>query len=316
MTELFPHLFSSTFTLWLLVWIVCLFVLAYGTLFTVYRFEFKTALSSKVGNILLGWAIIIPIYFLGIFAKMELGMVLVGVVLFWALREVISLCKLPSVYRYSIYLLLLITLVIATYFPQHYLSLPLVYFLIITALPIRMNDIEFGLTRISQALLILIWIVFFGGHIILLGHLDFSFALDRALLGGIILAVSLSDIGAFVSGKLLHRLPLAQKTLIAPAITPNKHWLGLIGHIGGAAIGLAIASPFLLDALGWWDLSILALVIGFIGLLGGLMNSLMKRTFGVKDSGELIPGHGGVLDRIDSLVRVAGASYYVLLILL
>lgn len=89
---------------------------------------------------------------------------------------------------------------------------------------------------------------------------------------------------------------------LAPEISPGKTIAGAWGYLGGAVvIGLA-AATILFDQFSWTELIALALVVGILGQAGDLFESWIKRVFGVKDSGTLLPGHGGVLDRLDSLI--------------
>lgn len=98
--------------------------------------------------------------------------------------------------------------------------------------------------------------------------------------------------------------------LLAPAISPGKTWEGAIaGLLGAVAASLLLAS--LLDLpLGWGQKAGLGCIIGVLALVGDLAESWLKRRGGVKDSGRLIPGHGGILDRVDSLVLTGAVMYY------
>lgn len=106
-----------------------------------------------------------------------------------------------------------------------------------------------------------------------------------------------SDIGAYFMGKLI------RGPKMAVTISPNKTWAGMVGAMAGpAAIGglyftLSLSPQFSLMAL-----AALGIVMGIVGQAGDLMISGLKRHVGVKDTGQLIPGHGGLLDRIDSLM--------------
>ena len=118
----------------------------------------------------------------------------------------------------------------------------------------------------------------------------------------LVLVVQLSDVLQYVWGKSIGRRP------IAPSISPNKTWEGLVGGIVCAtAIGTAIwwATPF---AIG--EAALMAFVITIMGFSGGLIMSAIKRDRGVKDYGALIEGHGGVLDRIDSLCFAAPVFFH------
>ena len=118
----------------------------------------------------------------------------------------------------------------------------------------------------------------------------------------LVLVVQLSDVLQYVWGKSIGRRP------IAPSISPNKTWEGLIGGVLCAtAIGAAL----------WWatpfspvEAASMALVLTLMGFAGGLIMSAIKRGRGVKDYGSLIEGHGGVLDRIDSLCFAAPVFFH------
>ena len=111
-----------------------------------------------------------------------------------------------------------------------------------------------------------------------------------------------SDIGAYVVGRLVGGPKLA------PAISPGKTWSGAAGGLVSAALaGLAVAACF---STGFSPSHVigLALGLGIISQAGDLLESALKRHFGVKDFGRIIPGHGGLLDRIDALLAVAPAA--------
>jgi len=106
---------------------------------------------------------------------------------------------------------------------------------------------------------------------------------------------------------------------MAPAISPAKTWEDAIGGLVGAVVGAAViatvlklisaelGAPF---AFRYWQVIVLGFVIGLFAQLGDLVESLLKRQMGVKESGNLLPGHGGVLDRFDSLIFVGAVVYY------
>jgi phosphatidate cytidylyltransferase len=96
---------------------------------------------------------------------------------------------------------------------------------------------------------------------------------------------------------------------LAPRVSPNKTWAGLIGGMAGAAVlGAAVARLLDLDPIFYWA----GAPLGLLAQLGDLYESWVKRRAGVKDSGSLIPGHGGVLDRVDGLLPVALAAFLIL----
>jgi len=115
-----------------------------------------------------------------------------------------------------------------------------------------------------------------------------------------------SDTAAFFTGRAWGRRPLA------PNISPGKTWEGAIGGIIGAIIVslfFLLPTPLILH-LHWGQAILLGLLVSIFGQLGDLVESLFKRNMGVKDSGQLIPGHGGILDRMDSIVFAGIVVYY------
>ena len=112
----------------------------------------------------------------------------------------------------------------------------------------------------------------------------------------------MGDTGGYVGGRLFGKHPLS------PIISPKKTIEGFIGSMAGSAIA-GVAGGFYLSALNPIEGGIIGAFCGAIGQFGDLAESLMKRSVGVKDSGQLIPGHGGILDRIDALLVVAPLVY-------
>jgi phosphatidate cytidylyltransferase len=126
----------------------------------------------------------------------------------------------------------------------------------------------------------------------------------KFLLGAVIVVVA-NDLSALVFGKLLGRHPMA------PSISPNKTWEGAIG----AAVVTVIAGACV-GALPDWTLAsgfTLGILAAFLAPLGDLCESMFKRSLGLKDLGRSLPGHGGFLDRVDGLLFVLPATYYVVL---
>ncbi len=120
----------------------------------------------------------------------------------------------------------------------------------------------------------------------------------------IMLIVMTNDSAAYYIGSAFGRHRLYE------AVSPKKSIEGAIGGLFGSLIGTLIAKFTFFSSLSYADAVITAIVIGILGQAGDLFESLLKRSFGVKDSGTLFPGHGGVLDRLDSIIFAAPATYY------
>ena len=97
-----------------------------------------------------------------------------------------------------------------------------------------------------------------------------------------------------------------------PRISPKKTWEGFFGGLFAGAIAAALLAQFLVPGIVWWQGALLGLVIGIVSPLGDLSESLFKRQSGVKDSSNLIPGHGGFFDRIDSFIFAAPVVFLIL----
>ena len=115
-----------------------------------------------------------------------------------------------------------------------------------------------------------------------------------------------SDVGAFIVGKRFGSVPLA------PSLSPNKTREGLIGNILGAAVGIAILAPALSSVGGPLLFVGLVVIVGLGSVWGDLLESAAKREFGVKDAGSWLPGFGGILDRVDSLLLALPLTYWAL----
>ena len=100
------------------------------------------------------------------------------------------------------------------------------------------------------------------------------------------------------------------KTKLYPAVSPKKSVEGSLGGLAGSVIGAFIAKAVFFPELSAVDCIATALLLGLLGQLGDLFESLMKRSCGVKDSGAIFPGHGGILDRLDSILFAGPAAFY------
>ena len=140
------------------------------------------------------------------------------------------------------------------------------------------------------------------------------FAESNMLLLSVFVIIWINDTGAYCTGSLIG------KHKMFPRVSPGKSWEGLCG---GAVFGMAAGWLLLSDPLHftglsyeWWQAVVIALVTVIFGTLGDLMESLMKRTLGIKDSGNVIPGHGGWLDRFDSMLLATPAVVLLLLLMM
>jgi CDP-diglyceride synthetase len=156
----------------------------------------------------------------------------------------------------------------------------------------------------AATLLTVGWVSLLGAYAgLLLSPSTFPDRHGIAFLLGAIIATVANDVGALVIGGWLGSRPLA------PTISPNKTWEGLFG---GAVFSILV-STVVVGAIHPWSASnaaLLGVVVAVVAPIGDLCESLLKRDLGLKDMGRLLPGHGGVLDRVDALLFVLPATYY------
>lgn len=147
---------------------------------------------------------------------------------------------------------------------------------------------------VSVAVFVLVWIAVPGAVGAMLSDGDYGAQRVVAL----ILLVVCSDVGGYVAGVLFGKHPMA------PAISPKKSWEGFAGSILFATVGGALVVALLFDDSIWKGL-LLGVLTVFTATLGDLVESQVKRDLGIKDMGTLLPGHGGFMDRLDSVLPTA-----------
>lgn len=157
-------------------------------------------------------------------------------------------------------------------------------------------NIALGQVYVALPIALLNYIIFYRG--------EYTPLLVLALF----LLIWSNDSFAFLSGSMLGKHPLFKR------ISPKKSWEGFIGgNLGALAVGYGMS--FFEPSLTWWQWLIFAQIVVIFGTYGDLIESLLKRTLGVKDSGKAIPGHGGWLDRFDSLLIATPMIVFYLYIL-
>jgi len=167
----------------------------------------------------------------------------------------------------------------------------------------RVRSIDTAAREVAFALLAFIYIPFLLMHLVQLRQT--TFGIQWLLV--IMLIVMTNDSAAYYTGSAFgkHRL--------YPLVSPKKSVEGAVGGLIGSICGTMLAKFTFFPQLTFFDAAATALVVGVVGQAGDLFESLLKRSFGVKDSGDIIPGHGGVLDRLDSILFAAPITYYYVL---
>ena len=256
------------------------------------------------------WWIMVAVFTAAILTGGLTSIVLFALMSFLALREFVTLAPThPEDHRalfWSFFLIIPLQyfLIARKWYGLFAIMIPVYGFVLVAVANALSGKTERFLERTAEihwGLMVCVYCVSYAPALLLLRIPGYG-KTNTKLLIFLVLVVEISDVLQYVFGKLFGRHP------IAPAVSPNKTWEGFAGGIlAASAIGTALwwATPFspLVSA-------VMSLTITLAGFAGGLILSAIKRDRGVKDYGTLIAGHGGMLDRIDSLCFAAPIFFH------
>jgi len=263
------------------------------------RKDLKAGLRGELGKRLIGWMMLTPLFLVAAFVGGIVGAIILLVFFYRITVEYVRVVGVERCYAIYLYILIPITFVMASFAPEFYFALPALAILLLSALPILTRQPQNLYQQLSYAGRGYLYLVWTTGHLILLKELG-----GVGLLMLVACGVALSDAMQFVVGKLIG------KHIISPAVNPRKAWEGLLGDVIGAGLAVALFSFALPLQFGLAEKVVLAMVIGLGSAWGDLASSLVKRVAGAKDWGDIIPGHGGLLDRANSMVVAVPLAYY------
>jgi phosphatidate cytidylyltransferase len=270
-------------------------------LLAISRFNLQQLKGSVLFKRWCVWTVVALLYGSAVLVGPVGAMVLAGLLTLQALREYSHLVGLPRSYTIVLVAAGLVVVPIALVSRDAFYLLPALLLMVGTLQPLFFGKTEQGIRHLALAVLGWGYIAWLLGHMVLLSKYSAS---GHVLLLAIGLGTALSDVGAFTIGKLLG------KHKLAPRISPNKTWEGVMGNLLGASVGVGLLSVVLGGALGLPRIALLSVLIAAGSLWGDLFESAVKREFGAKDAGAWLPGFGGLLDRIDSLIFVVPLVYY------
>ena len=238
------------------------------------------------------------------------SLVLFGLLSFLALREYVTLIQTRRAdHRTLFWTFFLFTplqyYLLSIKWTGFFIVIPVYAFLFIPATMALAGDTKSFLERaakIQWGLMICVYCLSYAPALLLLQIHD-GYGPDAKLLLYLVIVCQLNDVLQYVFGKLFGRRK------IAPTVSPNKTWEGFVGGtLSATAIGAAL----------WWLTpftpaisAVVALIITLLGFAGGLVMSAIKRDRGVKDFGAIIQGHGGILDRMDSVIFAAPVFFHI-----
>ncbi|HLE24040.1 MAG TPA: phosphatidate cytidylyltransferase [Thermodesulfobacteriota bacterium] len=276
-------------------------------------------LTQRILTAVVGVPLLYFIFYLGgiPFLVLILAVIFLGEIEFFKLLEVKGVQS-----ERELAVAFSLALGIAAYFGYFYFAVVFSFSVIITfLLALRQQDLSNTLIAISTTLFAIIYLGWFLSHAILLRNIDCNSNLKTyaETVQGlsdvgffyIFLVVSctfLNDTGAYFIGR------WKGKRKLIPHVSPGKTVEGTIGGIISSIITGGVANLIFKAPLEYHWVILFGLVIGIVAVLGDLTESLIKRSAEAKDSGGILPGHGGILDRFDSLIFTFPVSYYMVLL--
>lgn len=267
-------------------------------------------LVSNLNARVRAWWIMVAIFAVAFLLGKAATLVLFGFVSFLALREFITLTPTKAGDRLALFLGFFVLIPVQYYligigwYGLFSIFIPVYGFLLLPALSVLAQDTEHFLMRIAKmqwGMMVAIYCISYAPALMMLNIPAYA-GQNALLLFYLLLVVQMSDVLQYVFGNLFG------KTKIAPVVSPSKT---VEGFVGGAASATAVGAAM------WWitpftplQAGVIAFLIVLMGFLGGLALSAVKRSLGVKDWGAMISGHGGVLDRMDSVSFAAPIFFH------
>jgi len=255
------------------------------------------------------WWIMAALFLGAVSVATWVALVFFGFLSFWALKEYVTLLRTRPADHKMLFLAFCAIpvqfyLVGIGWYGLFIIFVPVYLFLLLPFTLVLAKDPKGFVASASQIQWGLMAFVFGLSHMAFLLELDLpdGVADGRSLLLFLVFVTEMSDVLQYVWGKLLGRHK------ILPTISPNKTWEGFLGGVASVA-GLGVLLRFL-TPFGPWESAGVAALVALAGFCGGAVMSAVKRDYGTKDFGAIIPGHGGVLDRVDSLCYAAPIFFH------
>ena len=258
------------------------------------------------------WWIMAAVFFAAIAVSNRISLIFFGLMSFWAMKEYVTLLKTrPADHHALVFTFLAIPiqyLWIALNPPWYGMFIIFIPVYMMLALPVRMvlsketRGFVESASQIQWGMMIFVFGLSHMAYLLTFPTMGESSANGRTLVLFLVFVVEMSDVLQYIWGKTLGRHK------IIPTISPNKTWEGFIGGIA-SAMSLSLAIRFL-TPFSIRETLMVSLFITVAGFCGGAVMSAVKRDFGVKEFGSVIPGHGGMLDRVDSLCYAAPIFFH------
>lgn len=249
------------------------------------------------------WVLILPVWLAAV-ASPAAAVIIVVALSVQAVREFSRLVGLAPAPSRLLVAVAVTSAPLAVYDFTSWRALPPLMLLAATVVVMATCTVDRSVQQLGLTTIGLVYLPYLLTYVILLR------AHERAGPGVLLMvgvAVALSDVGAYVAGSLFGRRPLA------PSLSPNKTRAGAVGNLVGAGAAVA-AFTFAAPHVPLWLVACIPVAVAAGAIWGDLLESLFKRHFEVKDAGTWLPGFGGLLDRIDSLLVVAPVTYTLIVV--
>ncbi|HEY0009495.1 MAG TPA: phosphatidate cytidylyltransferase [Tepidisphaeraceae bacterium] len=254
------------------------------------------------------WWVMAGVFGLALWGGLGATLTLFGIMSFLALREMLTLTPTRQGDHRTLFWAFFVTvplqfvLLYWQWYGLFIILIPVYGFLALSIRSALSGDTTHYMERAPKIYWGLMICVYCLSHAPALLILDTGHSPRWHLLAYLVIVVQMSDVLQYVWGKLLG------KRKVVPKLSPSKTWEGLIGGVGTSILlGVLMTS---LTPFNYWQSALMALAICVMGFFGGLVASAVKRDAGVKDFGHLIEGHGGMMDRVDSLAFAAPVFYH------
>ncbi|HEU4388793.1 MAG TPA: phosphatidate cytidylyltransferase [Blastocatellia bacterium] len=297
------------------VWRMAAIVLAVLILASAVTIALRLALPKKnlseLSSRVRSWWLMAALFFGAVLVRNRASLVFFAFLSFWALKEYITLLKTrPADHRALVLTFLAIPVqyywIATDWYGMFIIFIPVFMFLVLPAQLMLSKDTRGFVSSASQiqwGLMAFVFGLSHLGQLLTRGHpIGNDIVEGRSMLLFLVFVVEMNDVLKYAWGKTLGRHK------IIPAVSPNKTWEGFVG--GTISVALLSLTIRFLTPFAVLETVMVAVMIAVAGSAGGAVMSAIKRDFGVKDFGTLIPGHGGMVDRVDSLCYAAPIFFH------
>jgi phosphatidate cytidylyltransferase len=251
------------------------------------------------------WFVIGPLFVVAVFAGGFVAFLLASYVVVQGSAEFVRIAGIERRYAYLLALWGEVGLLVAALARDFFLVLPFGFFILLTLVPILSGQVEDAHRQVADTLFGYVFVGLPMAYIVLVKSAE-SWGLNFLVV--VTVSVAVSDIAAYAAGRALRGPKLV------PRVDPTKTWSGVLGSLVGAAVGVSLLWIAVPPEWSGVAVVVVVLVVAIGSVWGDLTESFIRRAFRTEATGTFLPGYGGVLDRIDSLLMAFPLCYYALIL--